>query len=278
MGNEKTKEFFWDFFIAHSHKDKDTARELYNCIKNKDFTAFLDQETLQPGSQWDIEIPKAQKQSRATIALISNTVTQAYYARDEIHAAIQLTRTHPDHHKLIPVYLNDASEDNEGIIYGLRLIQGIKLSAVGNIENLALLLCNKAQTIHREKEIPMTKELHILTSFPPGPMVELTKIPRSIIEMYAKLIREPEARLVISEANSFRQEANPETQFIIPLYKIPSPEKIPAFDFWIEAFNYAGLQGPRMLAALLLIVPDDHFITKAKEARKNLLESLKHHS
>ena len=239
-------------------------------------TVFLDQTAIELGSFWDQEIPKAQQQSLVTIALISGNIKEAYYARDEIQNAIGLARANPNFHKVIPVYLDKSLEESPDIVYGLRLIQGINLSSIGSIENLARLLCNNSENFSSKIEVKIAQQdEHILLSYPTGPFVKPQDIPRIIIEMYAKLIKESEAKLVVTEANVFRQEANPETQFIIPLHKIPSPERIPAFNFWLEVFDYARLQGPRMLASLLLIIPDDLFDLKTKNARIKLLETLK---
>jgi len=268
----------WDFFIAHAHKDKEVALELHDHILKNNCTAFLDQTAIELGSYWDQEIPKAQQQSLVTIALISGNVREAHFARDEIQTAIGLARANPSFHKVIPVYLDDSLQESPDIVYGLRLIQGINLSSVGSIEKLASLLCRNTVKLTSKIEATAYKLIqHILLSYPTGPLVEPQDIPRVIIEMYARLIKESEAKLVVTEANVFRREANPETPFIIPLHKIPSPEKIPAFNFWMEVFDYARLQGPRMLAALLLTIPDDQFDVKAKNARIKLLDKLKNY-
>lgn len=279
--NNELNEAKWDFFIAHAHKDKNTAREVYECIVKKGHTVFLDQASINPGSYWDQEIPKAQQESKITIALISGNMREAYYARDELHTGINLARARPNHHKIIPVYLNGILENSNDIIYGIRLLQGLDLTSIGSIENLAILLCDTAQQFKSEGEkvFSSNKETeHELLSYPTGPLVEREMIPRVIIEIYSTFIRESEAKLVIAEANSFRQEANSGTKFIIPFHKVPPPDKIPAFNFWLDVFDYARLQGPRMLAALLLVVPDDQFDVKAKSARMKLLEALKNHS
>jgi hypothetical protein len=280
MENSKTKnEGKWDFFIAYAHKDKEVALKLFNSILENNCTAFIDQTSIELGTYWDQEIPKVQQQSLVTIALISGNIREAHYARDEIHTAISLARANPDFHKVIPVYLEDSLEESLDIIYGLRLIQGIELSSIGSIEKLGNLLCSNIKNFTSSIDTTTVKSSqHILLSYPTGPLVEPHDIPRIIIEMYAKLIKESEARLVVNEVNAFRREANPETQFIIPLHKIPAPERISAFNFWIEVFNYASLQGPRMMAALLITIPDDQFEAKAKNVRNKLLEKLKNYS
>jgi len=103
-------------------------------------------------------------------------------------------------------------------------------------------------------------------------------IPQPLIEAFASLIRAQESRLVVAEANAFRKEANPDTNFIIPLHRVLSPDTVSAYDFWMDVFDQARLQGPRMLAALLKVVPDDQFPQKARDAREKLLRLLRNHS
>ncbi len=85
----------FDFFTAHSHKDKVIARDLYDHIVSNGFTAFLDKVSLIPGSAWDEEIPRAQQSSGITDALISGNIQQAWFAREEVQAAIDMVRVNP---------------------------------------------------------------------------------------------------------------------------------------------------------------------------------------
>lgn len=45
----------WDFFLAHSSADKDTALFLFELLKKK-ARVFLDSERLLPGDDWDSEL------------------------------------------------------------------------------------------------------------------------------------------------------------------------------------------------------------------------------
>ncbi|MBO9203057.1 MULTISPECIES: toll/interleukin-1 receptor domain-containing protein [Niastella] len=268
----------WDFFIAHSHVDKQTALEIYEVLHGVNYKVFLDQKSILPGASWDLAIPDAQKRSLITIVLISGNIRQSHFVREEVQTAIALWRTDPNSHCIIPVFLNGIIDD---LPYGLRLLQGIDLKNSGSVTNLAnkLIEC----LVHFKSVEPIVPDYqiekqHILLSFPAGPLVPFHMIPRVLIETYSAFIGENESKLVVSEANAFRLEASPDTNFIIPLYKILAPEKVAAFDFWQDVFLYAGLQGPRMVAAILLIVPDDQFSAKAKEARRKLLMQLKNHS
>lgn len=264
----------WDFFIAHSHNDQQLASNIYNAISKTDYKAFLDKECILPGTPWDDAIVEALKNSRVTIVLISTHINHSYFAREEVQRVIDLTRKNPEFYKIIPIYLDGMPDD---LPYGLRLIQGIDLSRLqGDITALVNKLIQNLSGTPRIPA-PIADKQHILLSFPPGPLVTLDMIPRPLIDAYSSLITDAESRLVVSEANAFRREATPDTNFIIPLNRITGTTGVASFYFWQDAFQYAGLQGPRMVAALLLVVPDDMFNAKAREARMKLIEQLKNH-
>lgn len=119
---------------------------------------------------------------------------------------------------------------------------------------------------------------HILHEYPKGPSVDL--IDESIVKAYARLISPEHALMYIGKANSLRKEAdiNNNKVTILQPYTLLTPSHAKPFDFWLDAFREAGLHGPRMLAALLYVLPDDQFTQEARTARKNLLNLLKNHN
>lgn len=280
MEKAHIEKILWDFFIAHSSHDKDHALKLYELLSDNGCRVFLDQKSITLGETWDQVITSAIYNTRITLVLISENVKGSHFAREEIQQSIQLTRANPQLHKVIPIYLNGFMDD---IPYGLRLVQGISITESGGLaavvqqllSSLAQFKSNEAGSLQGARE---EKSSHVLLSFPGGPLIPLEMVPRSIIEAYASFIKESESKLVVAEANAFRKEASPDTSFIIPLHKILSPDRVSAYDFWMDVFNQARLQGPRMLAALLLTVPDEQFPQKARDARAKFLRQLKTHS
>jgi hypothetical protein len=97
-----------------------------------------------------------------------------------------------------------------------------------------------------------------------------------VITTYAQLLRKSDAELVIQQANVFRAEADPETDHptFINRINLPDPEVVGTLEFWFRAFNEARLNGPRMVAALLLAVPPDQFPATAAHDRESLLQTL----
>jgi len=127
----RTKKY--DIFLAHATPDKESAKKLYDLL-NRSAEVFLACESLDPGDSWPDEIPHAQKQSLMTVVLVSSRSDQAYYQSEEIAAAIEMARKDPESHRVVPVYLDDPGSQ---VPYGLRRIQGLYLSELGSLGNIA---------------------------------------------------------------------------------------------------------------------------------------------
>lgn len=136
----------------------------------------------------------------------------------------------------------------------------------------------KGQNIENNSVVGDSKS-HFLHQFPRGPMVEGYLIDEKLPQAYAKLIRPKIAMSYIEKANKLRKDAdlNDETVTILEPYTLLSPLESRPFDFWLDAFHEARLHGPRMLAALLHVLPEDQFNESSKDARRELLMNLINH-
>ena len=112
----------WDVFIAHANADKDAARELFDLLC-PGCRPFLDDACIELGDDWDTSIARAQRASFITVVLVSKHTDEAYYAREEIAAAIAMARQPNSEHRVVPVELHPGIEH---LPYGLRLKHGIK--------------------------------------------------------------------------------------------------------------------------------------------------------
>jgi len=99
----------WDFFLAHAGSDSGIAESLYGLL-SPHCRVFLDSRSLKLGDDWDVALPEAQRRSRITVVrsritvvIISPHTPKAYYQREEVATAIQLARTSPDDHRVVPV-------------------------------------------------------------------------------------------------------------------------------------------------------------------------------
>ena len=148
MNNTRYK---WDFFIAHAGADTAVAEKLYRLLAPHS-RVFLDSQCLTFGDNWDQELQAAQRASKITIVLISPHTDAAYYAREEVAAAIDMARRNKDEHRVIPFYSNELSLRQGNLPYGLRLKHSIVLSESYSLEKavddlLALLSKEAADSV-----------------------------------------------------------------------------------------------------------------------------------
>jgi len=117
----------WDFFIAHASSDRDTAiaEELYKLLAPQ-AKVFLDTECLELGENWDEALALAQKSSLITVVLVSSDTTAAYFQREEIIVALELSKDSHSH-RVVPVYLDSGMKPAD-IPYGLRRKHGMILT------------------------------------------------------------------------------------------------------------------------------------------------------
>ena len=117
---------------------------------------YLDSRCLQYGDAWDIELPKAQEHSLVTVIVISEQTERAFYAEEEIAAAIALSREDPDQHRVVPIILSNTPD--AGMPYGLRRLHGPRLGDQLSLQAVAGLLVN--QLAVRQGKRAATGTLH----------------------------------------------------------------------------------------------------------------------
>lgn len=118
-----------------------------------------------------------------------------------------------------------------------------------------------------------TIDIHSLHKFPRFPRVEFSIVSMSLIEEIAIVIPVEQAVDYINEINAFRREADPEDDSVTEIKTNFLPVIGPAtpYSFWSAAIKQACLNGPRMLAAFLLTIPDQYFKNDSSIARKRIL-------
>lgn len=84
-------------FLCHATDDKPIVRQLYKFLRKNGVDAWLDEEKLIPGQEWEIEIPKAIKSSDAIIVCLSkHSITKEGYIQKEIRFALDVADEKPD--------------------------------------------------------------------------------------------------------------------------------------------------------------------------------------
>ena len=94
-------------FLCHASKDKPKVRILFDRLETEGIDVWLDEEKLLPGQDWQLEIPKAVRNSDIVIILLSkNSVNKEGYIQKEIRIALDIADEKPDGTIfLIPVVL-----------------------------------------------------------------------------------------------------------------------------------------------------------------------------
>jgi len=78
-------------FLCHSSSDKSKVRDLYQRLQKEGFKPWLDEEDLIPGQEWQVEIPKAVRNSDVVlICLSNNSITKSGYVQREIKYALDV--------------------------------------------------------------------------------------------------------------------------------------------------------------------------------------------
>jgi formylglycine-generating enzyme required for sulfatase activity len=98
-------------FLCHSKEDKPKVRELYRQLVADSFDAWLDEENLLPGQDWDLEIRNAVKDADVVLVCLSKgSTTKAGYVQKETRFALDIADEQPEGAiYLIPTRLEDCS-------------------------------------------------------------------------------------------------------------------------------------------------------------------------
>ena len=149
-----------DIFLAHAGGDRAAAEQLFDLL-SPDLRVWLDARSLLPGDDWTKEIPRAQRSALATVILVSRRIEDAYYAREEIQAAIALFRKYPGEHRCVPVFLDGFPANPMELPYGLRALNGLDARQEG-LEGVARKLREMVNVLRSRGGLP---------AIPPAPPV-----------------------------------------------------------------------------------------------------------
>ncbi len=84
-------------FLCHASADKPTVRDLYNRLLADGVDAWLDAESLVPGQNWQVEIPKAIREADVVIVCLSEkSINKEGYVQKEIKFALDVADEKPE--------------------------------------------------------------------------------------------------------------------------------------------------------------------------------------
>ncbi len=147
------REWRWDFFIAYAGADTEPAVQLHEQLRQYGHRPYVAKKCLLPGDDWNVELPRAQRQAQMTVVLVSSRCGHAYYQREEIAAAISLVRAESYSHRVVPVYLEGRPADIAEVPYGLASKHGLNAVELGGLAGIAQALDELLRTL-REREAP----------------------------------------------------------------------------------------------------------------------------
>jgi tRNA A-37 threonylcarbamoyl transferase component Bud32 len=98
-------------FLCHASVDKDRVRELYQLLVAKHVDAWLDEEKLLPGQEWQLEIAAAVRSSDAIVVCLSEAaISREGFVQKEVRWALDVAEEKPDGTIfIIPVRLEDCT-------------------------------------------------------------------------------------------------------------------------------------------------------------------------
>jgi TIR domain len=131
-------------FLSHSSEDRPTVRHLYRRLHADGFAAWLDEEELLPGQDWQQEIRRAVRASDVVLICLSrNSVTRLGYVQKEIKLSLDIAEELPEGtFFLIPVKLEDCEVPER-----LRRWQSVNLFEADGYERLMRPLSRRAETL-----------------------------------------------------------------------------------------------------------------------------------
>lgn len=84
-------------FLCHASSDRSAGRELYFRLRAEGMNPWFYEESLLPGQQWELEIPKAVRSSDIIlICLSNNSITKSGYVQKEIEYALDVMEEKPE--------------------------------------------------------------------------------------------------------------------------------------------------------------------------------------
>lgn len=145
----------WDFFLAHASAHTEVAEALYDHLA-RHARVFLDSRSLQLGDNWDEALIRAQRASTITVVLVSEGTLDAFYQREEVAAAIALSRKNPAGHRVVPIYWMASPERAP---YGLRLKHGMTLTTHAQLGEAATKLLELLHSLNGGQQLRLASPL-----------------------------------------------------------------------------------------------------------------------
>jgi hypothetical protein len=162
-------------FLCHSSADKPAVRNLYRRLRKDGIDAWLDEEKLLPGQDWQLAIPKAVRDSDIVIVCLSRgSINRAGYIQKEIKFALDEADKQPEGAIfIVPLKLEQCDVPDR-----LSRWQWVNLFEKSGYERLMRTLRFRAESLSAKIALP---SLQPTTEYDPGPS-KLRETPNTVID------------------------------------------------------------------------------------------------
>ena len=144
-------------FLCHASSDKPAVRQLYERLKKDKVDAWLDEEKLIPGQNWQIEIPKAVRDSDVVIVCLSpQSVNKEGFIQKEIRIALDAADEKPEG----TIFIIPARLENCNMPERISQFHWVDLFTSDGYERLIKALTIRAKTLNIELKPIIKKANH----------------------------------------------------------------------------------------------------------------------
>jgi len=132
-------------FMCHSKEDKIQIRDFYNKLCLKGVDAWLDEEKILPGQDWQLEIEKAIRSSHIVLVFLSNnSVTKTGFIHKEIKKSLDVADEQPNG----TIFIIPARLEELDVPETFRNLQWVDLFEVSGFEKLMKALEARAKELN----------------------------------------------------------------------------------------------------------------------------------
>lgn len=266
----ENKEGYLMIFLSHSSVDNEVLSDLVKKLKAGGVEIWFDKDEIHPGASIPREMNKALANSDRLLIAWSQSADQSKHVWNELDA---FYFKYPEPGGILFVRLDETPVP---VFYKARSYIDLGSDLARDVATIMGWVTGRQderiQEMDAESPLPAT-----LLAFPRGPMVEAHWVTPDLVEAYAKRLPDTRAISLLEKANWLRKQAdlNDPRVTIVEMERLPILGVVGASTYWQAAFFEARLNGPRMLAALLLAQPDDSFKPDIRKERARLLQRLR---
>jgi tetratricopeptide (TPR) repeat protein len=182
MANSNTRPL--RIFLCHASVDKTTVRKLYFNLLRRGINAWLDQEKLLPGEDWEEEIPKALTESDVILVCLSKaSIKKEGYVQREITIAVDKALEKPGKIFIIPTKLEECD-----IPPKIRKYQSVELFRAGEFNRLIQSLEKRAAELSIPSRVSLPPRLRKKLEQPKSQKEVKTEIDHNTKELYAQAL------------------------------------------------------------------------------------------